>query len=879
MAISQFAFLAPQGATEIISRPRLEDLSEIIAQRRLTVVRAPAGYGKTTLLLDWKRKLAERGVPHLWVALRAGYGGGEDLAMILASGLAQAGFPMPGDGPADADSLLSAIMAAKRGRPVLIVDDAQLLGDEALSFLMELVERGRDLVSVVVSTRGRLPCAIARLRVLGHLLEIGQRELAFDFEEATLLASRINRGPVSVSDVTEALEHSDGWPTGLFWLLRAKEESWPNERLMRYGNEYFEEEVLRLVDAKLRAFLIDLSILRELTPASALAVTGQPDAGETIEGLLESGLFVEEIGELRYKVHPMLRLHLSAVAERTDPRRKQELHRFAALHFEAIDFPTEAMHHACKSDDQIFLADMLERQAKRLVDTSYIWLVEKIAAKLPCEVLAERPETLLCTAWAKSRRLSFAAAEQLIAAAETAIERRRQHSPDDPKLMMLDKMLHHRRIVLAAGRDDLAYVERASEAFLADQGDDDPFIGVTLLAMLMTARRELFHFDDTLRLEAETQRALERQHNDFAAIAFKSSIAPNLIIQGKCAVADQLLTEALADAERLTGKGSSLAALPALALAEYAYLVGDLDRARPLIENYLGAVRQFGFVDHLLSGYLVEARLLVAAGEISQAIERLDAAHLVAIDCGLERLRAGVIAEQVRLLIREGAVDKARRLFEDAKLFTGSAPLPVAGVSRRDETVAIAWIRLELADGALASARRVTRHWLDFVRRRGSLHSVVQFNLLLAQVSVRAGDVGQAARHMHDALTIAAPAGWLQMFLDEGEAVTALVRRAYGDGLAVGGAIESFSARLLDCVANDVALEDGEVGSAPEQLASREAQIVGLVGAGLRNREIGNRLGLTEGTVKWYMQQIYDKLGVRRRAQVVARARQLGLLG
>jgi LuxR family maltose regulon positive regulatory protein len=159
------------------------------------------------------------------------------------------------------------------------------------------------------------------------------------------------------------------------------------------------------------------------------------------------------------------------------------------------------------------------------------------------------------------------------------------------------------------------------------------------------------------------------------------------------------------------------------------------------------------------------------------------------------------------------------------------------------------------------------------------------FNLLLAEIAILSGDRSEARRAMREAVTLAAPANWIQIFLDEGDAIGGLLTEAYGDGMKLDSVPDMFAARLVSAIKRTTEIEkeedddedDDEFGLG-SKLVNRELEILRMVGVGLRNREIGDRLGLTEGTVKWYMQQIYDKLGVRRRPQAVIRARQLGVL-
>jgi LuxR family maltose regulon positive regulatory protein len=240
-------------------------------------------------------------------------------------------------------------------------------------------------------------------------------------------------------------------------------------------------------------------------------------------------------------------------------------------------------------------------------------------------------------------------------------------------------------------------------------------------------------------------------------------------------------------------------------------------------------------------------------------------------------LRAYAVGELVRMLIRSGEAGCARKMLEASGLYPEAEPYPTLNPTRQNESVAIAWIRIEMQGSRLAQVRKVAKRWSDFVLRNGALRSAMVFELLLAEIAVLSGDRSEAQRAVREAVMLAAAAGWTQVFVDEGEAIGTLLAEAYGQGAAVESVADRFGEQLINFFRGAPAAANEEDYSADSRLVKREIDILRMVSGGLRNREIGNRLGLTEGTVKWYMQQIYDKLGVRRRPQAVTRARQLGL--
>ncbi len=887
MANFRTTIVPPRPRRPILFRESLAELTARVGSARVTTVCAPAGSGKTSAMLFWKNEFANEGRPVWWLAARAGI---DDLPSFLEAFAAAADLPLAPAHSERPQAWLESLAWLGEARPVLFVDDAQLLPAAALDFLAQLGASARDWLTTVIASRGTAPLPIARLRALGFLVEVGYPELSWSAQEASALVARTVGAPVDAADVQAILVDTQGWVTGIvlaseFYRRERAQAGRGSVRpagLRHEFTEFFAEEVFEGLAAELRDFVVDTCVLDELTPSACAAVTGREEARALLDRAYREGLFLVATDQERscYAYYKLFRnMVLGRLMDRA-PARAAELHRRASRYFAGEGALLVAIEHAQLSRDLAFLADQLDALAEQLIYTGYLYRVDELAADLPWKLLAERPNLLLALAWRRIRTLAFASAEKLIDAAEAAV------AATDDAIDRHDRerfgyTIRHRRVMLEAARDNMAVVEPQAEALLAEIGDDDAYLSCTLLALLMSARRELYHFHDMLKLEAETRKALGRPGSRFASIALKASVAPTLLAQGKTEFARTFLTESLELARSIQGEGSGLAALPALPLAELLYECGDLATARSLVERHLTTVRQWGFVDQLASGFLVRARLAAANGHVASALAGLQEAHLVAIECGLDRLRAVVVAEEVRILIQAGQLEEAEQAFAAGESQVIGEPVPTISPTRRSESIAIAWLRLEMQRHRLVRARKVAKRWLDFVKRSGAVRSAVTFELLLAEIAILQGNRSEARRAVRAAVEIAEPSGWTRVFVDEGPAIAALLTEAYAHGPALATPADAFAGKLVKLMQSGPVVEadeeDDQCGLS-SRLASREVDILIMVSGGLRNREIGDRLGLTEGTVKWYMQQIYDKLGVRRRPQAVIRARQLGLL-
>ncbi len=892
MGVVPTTIVPPRAAHKYVVRETIERLVGDVGSSRVVTVSSPAGFGKTTAMLRWAELLREQGRPVLWIAARAGVDTLRSFEEALRQAMLSAGtLPIHASLEDDPRAWLTRLSSFSGPKPVLFIDDAQLLGREIRSFIEQMIASARDSMTTVIASRGECRINLARMRSLGYLLEVRVRHLCFNADEAAQLVQQQDDAEVPISEVQRIVVDTQGWAAGLVLAARAWQrdmaEGYPPERgttgLRHEFASYFHEEVVEGLPQDVRDFIVDTSVLGELTPSACAAVVSTTDARTMLEEVFERGLFLAELDRehSRYRYYSLFREMVFGRLMMRAPERASELHRRASLFYADNGDLQLALDHAVQSGDTTFLADQFERLVEPMIYIGLLYRVDDLASELPWELLQSRPSLLLAMSWRRSRRLAFKSAERYIEAAEAAIAVKTENGElDEYAAEQIGFRVRHRRIMLEAARDNMVYVERESERLLDDLGDDDPYLSCTLLAQLLAARRELFHFNDMLRLEAELKKALGRPGADFASIALKSSVAPTLVAQGKTQMARQFLTEAHTVAIEMEGQVSGLAALPALPLAELLYECGELKEAGELVERYLPSIRQWGFVDQLASGYLVRARLAAAEGDYASALSGLEEAHLVAIECGLDRLRALVISEQIRMLVKLGQLEQAEQLFWSSNLNFEGEPVPTLNPTRLNEFMATAWLRLEMHRFRLVRSRKIAKRWLEVVRKRGASRSAVTFELLLAEIAVLAGNRSEARRSVRAAVELAEPGGWIRPFVDEGEAIGSLLVEAYSSGPLLDTPVDRFAAKLVAVFQGNAQVEETEdddygLGSA---LSLREVEILTLVSGSLRNREIGDRLGLTEGTVKWYMQQIYDKLGVRRRPQAVARARKYGIL-
>lgn len=891
--------LEPLG---LLDRPRLRERLASIERHRVTVVHAAAGYGKTTLLAQWFDELKSQGAIASWLTVDARERSPSALvvsiaAMLEGDGRLGAGIDVlsRNDSFFETDAAVATLverLAAGAAPVYLFLDDLHAIGREAAVLLADLVQRAPHNTHFVVATRDTNVLELAAMRAYGQLLEIGHADLCFTSREAAALMAGAGHTQLEPADIEALVAKTEGWVTGLKLASFAMNQRTDTKAFLnsfsgrrRAVAAFFAEDVFARQSDDVRRFLLDTAVLDRLSPALCDAVTGRRGASTMLRHLEAIGLFIVALDdeEQSYRYHSLFAEFLQRKLADFDPLAADQQHHRAALWLAEQGAHGEALEHALRSRDFALLSSQLESIAEDFIATGRLYIVAKYAAHLPRPVLASSPWTLAAVAWLKLRGLRFGETRRLLDLASAHLERLRQQ-PDvaAETLEALERTIEHREMMLAAAQDDPVRVERMAAPLMHYFAPGHPFIACTIQAELITAQREQFRLEGLDRLHRHGRATAEESGYRFAEIGLEAAAGATLFAAGRTDAAWAALEHGLAEAQHWAGRNSRLAAMFALPLAEIAYEGNDLSLAAKHVANHLPVARELCFVDQLMAGYLVESRLASVRGDANAARMALDEGMSVAHERDLERLRLTMLHEQVRLSLRAGQPVAAMREAADGGIPTAREDcLPNAAATSRDEARAMIHTRICISQDHISDALAIAKAWQSFCRHRGAVRSLVRWQILSAQALLIEGALRASQRVMREAIASAAPAHMIRSFVDEGPVVLTILSEAYRDSMQAQHPTDQFAQIVLAAFNwrrpvqdSIVAPKDGLYG----RLSVREIEILTLVAHGMRNREIGDRMGLSEGSVKWYMQQVYDKIGIRRRSQAVERARQFGLM-
>jgi LuxR family maltose regulon positive regulatory protein len=885
----------PRIRPDLLSRSHLIGRLEEATTRELVLVSTPAGFGKTTLLAGWAKSSES---PVAWLSLdgddndparfwryivaavdRVHKGIGEQ-ALSLLNASAQ---PTP-------KAVVTAMvneLTARPGELVLVLDDCHLIESHAihdsLAFLLENLPPG---VHVVIASRREPPIPLARFRARGQLAELRAADLRFTLEEATALLHKVWEINLPEESIAALEARTEGWVTGLqLAALSLRGASDPARFIQgftgsnRYILDYLTEEVLEQQPGDVRSFLLETSVLEQLSGPLCDGLTGRSDGQEMLEQLERANLFLVPLDEERhwYRYHHLFADLLLARLQSADPKRVSELHWKAATWFEAYELVGDAVRHALAAGEAMWAARLVEQHVEEVLrrgegETLRGWL-----AALPQEVVRSRPRLALAQVIAAFNAGRLQAAEPLLEDAEQALTTV-PSEPYEPSIGTEMSMLANvpasialLRAALAALRGD---AERTTElvhraqAHLAE-GERGPRISV---------RWNLAQADWLRGRLAEAERAFAdivadgREASESHLMLTAGSVLGRIQhAQGRLEVAFRTYQEGLEFATR-TGPSVGLStAVAHVGMAEVFYERNQLEEALDHAREGISLGRQLTSTQALATGLTTMAWIRQAMGDPAGAREAMAEAYQVMPNLEIVALHNPVPAERARLLLAQGDVKEIARWVAERGLEEEDEP----GYARELEYLVLARYLLSrnMTDRAFALLERLGAA----AKAQSRLGSVIEVQVLQALGFQAAGKADPAMNILAQALMQAEPEGYIRTFVDEGRPMAALLHRALSRGVTA-----DYTARLLAAFPS---VDQGIQPSPPpvavpfnEPLSERELEVLRRLATGASNQEIAEELSIAPNTARKHVSNIIGKLGVNNRTQAVSRGRDLGLL-
>lgn len=790
---------APRSTPTVIARPRLLERLAAGSDGRLTIVTAPAGFGKTTLVADWAAKAARTGRAIAWVTLDDGDNDDGRFWSYVLEALDSAcpevsrqarALLTARDSPRPRESMLT-VLLNDLGRcsagVVLVLDDLHLVTSPAVySALAFLIDHLPANAHVVLVSREAPPIPVAHRRARGALAEIGAAELRFTTEEAAaFLRDRLGVA-LTPEDVAAIEARTEGWITGLQLAALSMRDRQDLAGFVasfsgshRYVFDYLAEEVLSHRDAPTRAFLLATSILDRLCGPLCDAVTGRSDGNEVLASLAAANLFLVPLDDERawYRYHRLFADFLRArLAQREDPERVVALHERAAAWYDANGMPSQAVGHLLAAGAFDAAADLIEATAEATWTRGrYATLLDRIDA-LPQPVVAARPRLLL------HRALALVLGGQALDGVEPALAAALA-TPEGSSSSALQSRAAVVRSALAGVRGDSdAAIRWGSEALASLPPDDLVWRGIAQIDVgLANAARAEF---GAAARAFEAARALgEAASSPYATFTATVNLARARDMDGRLHEAVRTYRAAIDLAER-----SNLGRVPLIGLAHVGH--GDVLREWDDLSASEAEMREgirlatIGPRVHVRSavaGWLALVRLLWTVRRLDEADEALAAADDVLRRHGRDEFAPHVALRAARLALHKGDLVQAGRFA--AAMAAEANPLGIGGLSggpasraqRRDQALLVARLRLALGDAQTASRWLESLAVADDASPEPALRSMIETQAMLAVARDRQGDRAGALGALQRAVAAAEPEGYVRTFADHGAPMAALL--------------------------------------------------------------------------------------------------------
>jgi LuxR family maltose regulon positive regulatory protein len=866
-------FIPPPRPNMVLRAALIARLHEGL-HRRLTLISAPAGFGKTSLASAW---IAGCGRPAAWLSLDEGDTDPTRFLTYLVAALqtiaASIGAGVVGllqsPQPPPAEAMLTALLndvAAVPDPLILVLDDYHVIDspsvDQALAFLLEHLP---PQLHLVIATREDPHLSLARLRVRGQLTELRAADLRFTSAEAADFLNQVMGLKLSVEDIAALETRTEGWIAGLQLAAISMQGHHDTSGFItsftgshHFVLDYLVEEVLQQQPEGVQTFLLRTSILDRMCGPLCDAVLGSPAASgqDILEHLEHTNLFIVPLDNERrwYRYHHLFgdllrqRLRQSLASEGV-----AELHIHASAWYEQNGLAFEAFRHATA-------ANAVER-AERLLGSKEMDLhVRSVAmpvldwlASLPRAVRDARPHL-----WVRAATLALMSGqttgvEENLQAAEHALH---GVEPDEHLRDLSGQIACARATLALTHYDPEAMIAQAQHALEYLHPDNLPFRFSASWVLAMALK---FKGDRAAAARAcqESIAISQRSGDSFSKILATYTL-------GDLQEHDNQLHQAAETYRRMLQLSGDHPQPNAgevhLGLARISYQWNDLEAAEQHAQQSLQLTRLYDqVIDRFIVTEVFLAQLNVARGDLAGAARMLAQTEQTARQKNFTLRLPEIAAAQVVTLLHQGQVTTAAHLARHYDL-----PLSQA--------------RVLLAQGDPAAALAVLEPFRQQMEARGWADERLKAMVVQAVALHLNGEQAPAAHLLAEALALAEPGGFIRLFVDEGPLMAQLLSEAASRGVMPGYLRTLLAACEAEAQKGQAISDLSPAQPRNELLSERELEVLRLIAQGLSNQEIGAQLFLALDTVKGHTRRIYNKLQVQRRTEAVARARELGLL-
>jgi len=894
----------PGGGRKLVPRTRLIDWLQSADQAKLIMLRAPAGFGKTTLMVQMLMQLRDQGVPTAWLTLDEGDNDlGRFLTYLIAAiekgipGFERVGQETGHIGPGLNPSgvllyLIDRISAFEAPFTIFLDDFGALRSSEALELFRQLLMHLPRGKRIVIALRHVPELSLGRLRAQGDLVEIDLEGLRFSREETAEFIRQAQGMDLNEKDVEYLFRSTEGWVAGLqlstlssIWREKQAGQGQVFSAAFDNISEYLAEDVLAQQPEAVQSFLVQTCILDRLSGPLCDTLTGKSDGNRMLAYLEKQNLFLIPLDEERrwYRFHSLFARFLRHQLDRQGHDRSVELHRAACCWYAASGEAIEAAKHAMLAGDTDYAAQQVESCALDLAKNGMTATVAEWAERIPQEVLDQHPELQLSYTYALIFAENYEKAHEVLNRLKQNVHR-----------MEIETYAQDLRIARAFILMSQERMKEFEIVILEGLTAYDPTVHDThtrflpvLMNMAGMLKLTVGRLEDALKISWEGARLLGSR-KDEVGVYNKYFEGRIYLAQGKIKET-LLLTRSILDEKaygpcRYSAGGTAVVVLEAEAL----YEKNDLENAEKLLMAYIGILPTEIAVEAMIIGYRTLARIRTATEDANGARDFLTELERLGTQRGIPRASASARQERIRIALQRGETEYALKIYRDhADQLIWDKFDGYCMMGNDPETPEISRLRLLIGQDKAREALYPLKSELKRVEGAGYFRQALLLRILLAKAHDACGERRRAIEYLKDALISAQGEGFIRCFVDEHGPIPKLIHELRKIAIAeekMGGG--SISVNYLDRIQNAMGVgAPRQIDATPEQessplepLTDREKDILEKLAMGLSSNELADNLFISVNTIRYHLRNIYSKLGTNNRVQAVALARRFGLI-
>ncbi|MEN8172563.1 MAG: LuxR C-terminal-related transcriptional regulator [Chloroflexota bacterium] len=879
-------FIPPPHAN-LVSRTRLLDRLEQVWENKLTIISAPAGFGKTTLLSEW---ISQCENPICWLSLDER---DNDLRRFLhyfitalkqvERDLGEQGLSMlQSPQPLETEDLLTGLIGEieRISQPFAVVlDDYHLITEHKIQqMLIFLLDHQPKKMHLVISGRADPPWPTSRLRIRGDVLEMRSQEMRFSMEETAIFLHNYKELALSQNEIAALEKRTEGWIAGLQMAaisMIGREDvagfiqSFTGSH--RFVMDYLMEEVLDQQSPEIRDFLLKTAILERLTAPLCDAVVGRQGSQAVLLELEKKNLFLTALDDQRrwYRYHHLFGDLLSNHLQQTEPDAVLDVHRRAGNWYQENGLFPDAVKHAIVINDIERIVQLTDELAVYKMNYGELNALMAWLDRLPKTTLLQYPWLLVVRSWALFNSGKYDDVELNLREIEKTLSKKTL--PEALAFRMRGHMAALRSY-LGELREDGPTAIRQAEDALALLPEKD--IKLRSFVAIRWANGLVWYgdFEKAIAAYKEAGEASKLAGDSHLAITALSEKAVVQMFAGKLSQAVESMRETCNYAEMITRRDGRQPPAVGILFRHMSMIKrerNELAEAEHYAQEAVKLSRQWGEKEALIFGLLALVRVQFSLGKYEQAEQNLD--QILRTAKQISPVTVLFFQNWVyHLQIHQGKTEAAQ-IWADERGFTASDEF---GYQDRFEYHLYA--RLLAARGDYAQALKAADALLKVVVGVGDLVMTIQIEVLRAIILDKMNKSDQAMAAIGKVLSIAGAEGYVRSIIDEGEEVRELLKKAIAKGIEV-----NYASKLLAVFEHESRPSISEKDTAYsmlDQLSSRELEALRLLVTEMTAPEIADEMIVSVSTVRTHIKNIYSKLDVHSRHEAVTKAKELKLL-